>query len=53
MHSAFSGNPIIGDEKYGGGKSRINGYIPEISKKLEQILNIEPENTTTFIENIL
>jgi 23S rRNA pseudouridine1911/1915/1917 synthase len=40
VHSAFSGNPIIGDTKYGGGLSRIKGYIPEISKKLESLFKI-------------
>lgn len=35
VHSAYHGHPILGDEKYGGGKSKIKGYIPEISKKME------------------
>lgn len=35
VHSAFMGNPIIGDEKYGGGISRGKGYIPEVTKKIE------------------
>lgn len=35
VHSAFIGNPILGDDKYGGGKNRIKGYIPEITKKME------------------
>lgn len=34
-HSAHVGHPIIGDEKYGGGRSKISGYIPEISKKMD------------------
>jgi len=38
VHSSFIGNPIIGDEKYGGGNSRIKGYLPEVSKKMEVIL---------------
>lgn len=38
VHSAYMGNPIIGDEKYGGGKSRIKGYLPEVSKKINIIL---------------
>ena len=37
VHSAFKGHPILGDEKYGGGKSRIKGYIPEITKKMDDI----------------
>ncbi|MCK4903415.1 MAG: RluA family pseudouridine synthase [Candidatus Marinimicrobia bacterium] len=40
VHSSFVGNPIIGDIKYGGGLSRIKGYIPEISKKLESFFKI-------------
>ena len=40
VHSAFIGNPILGDTKYGGGSSRIKGYIPEISKKLESLFKI-------------
>lgn len=40
VHSAFIGNPILGDTKYGGGLSRIKGYIPEISKKLESLFKI-------------
>jgi len=40
VHSAFSGNPIIGDTKYGGGISRIKGYIPEITKKMESLFKI-------------
>ncbi len=35
VHSAFIGNPIIGDEKYGGGLSRTKGYIPEVTKKMD------------------
>ena len=37
VHSAFMGNPIIGDEKYGGGNSKIKGYIPEIIKKMNTL----------------
>ena len=40
VHSAYSGNPIIGDVKYGGGVSRIKGYIPEIIKKMESLFKI-------------
>ncbi len=35
VHSAFNGNPIIGDVKYGGGLLRLKGYLPEVSKKME------------------
>jgi len=40
VHSAFVGNPIIGDKKYGGGISRLKGYIPEITKKMESLFKI-------------
>ncbi len=40
VHSAFIGNPIIGDRKYGGGLSRIKGYLPEISRKMELLFKI-------------
>jgi len=40
VHSAFCGNPIIGDAKYGGGLSRIKGYMPEISRKMELLFKI-------------
>ena len=40
VHSAFAGNPIIGDTKYGGGLSRTKGFIPEISKKIESLFKI-------------
>lgn len=39
VHSAFNGNPIIGDTKYGGGLSRAKGYIPEVSKNMELLFN--------------
>jgi len=39
VHSAFLGHPIFGDEKYGGGKTRIKGFIPEVSKKLQKLIN--------------
>lgn len=38
VHSSSIGNPIFGDEKYGGGISRSRGYIPEVSKKLLKLL---------------
>jgi 23S rRNA pseudouridine1911/1915/1917 synthase len=40
VHSAFAGNPIIGDTKYGGGLSRTKGFMPEISKKMESLFKI-------------
>ena len=38
VHSASMGNPIFGDEKYGGGKNKSKGFMPEVSKKLNRIL---------------
>jgi 23S rRNA pseudouridine1911/1915/1917 synthase len=32
VHSKFMGYPIMGDESYGGGMSKIKGFIPEVSK---------------------
>ena len=40
VHSAFMGNPIIGDAKYGGGLTRTKGFIPEISRKMESLFKI-------------
>ena len=40
VHSAFVGNSIIGDIKYGGGLPRVKGYIPEISRKMESLFKI-------------
>lgn len=32
VHSTYQNHPIIGDNKYGGGASRIRGFIPEVQK---------------------
>jgi len=40
VHSSFMGHPIISDNKYGGGKNRVKGFLPEVSKDLERILRI-------------
>ena len=32
VHSTYRNHPIIGDNKYGGGPSRIKGFIPEVQK---------------------
>ena len=32
VHSSFKGNPIFGDEKYGGGISKTKGFLPEFNK---------------------
>ena len=38
VHSSTIGNPIFGDTKYGGGINRSRGYLPEVSKKLNNLL---------------
>jgi 23S rRNA pseudouridine1911/1915/1917 synthase len=39
VHSAYQNHPILGDKKYGGGITKIKGFIPEVGK----ILKIELE----------
>jgi len=39
VHSASLGNPIFGDEKYGGGGRRSKGFLPEVSKQLTLSIN--------------
>ena len=42
VHASYCGHPIFGDEKYGGGISRSNGFLPEFKshyKKLIQKFN--------------
>ena len=39
MHTSSLGNPIFGDEKYGGGINKSKGFIPEVSKKLNASMN--------------
>lgn len=38
VHSASLGNPIFGDSKYGGGNNRSKGFLPEVSKALNNSL---------------
>ena len=38
VHSASLGNPIFGDSKYGGGNNRSKGFLPEVSKILNNSL---------------
>ena len=38
VHSSSIGNPIFGDSKYGGGNSKSKGFLPEVSKVLENSL---------------
>ena len=42
VHASYCGHPIFGDEKYGGGMSRSEGFLPEFKshyKKLIQKFN--------------
>ena len=42
IHASYSGHPIFGDEKYGGGISRSKGFLPEFKshyKKMVQKFN--------------
>ena len=38
VHSAHQNHPIMGDRKYGGGLSKIKGFIPEVGKILKKEL---------------
>ena len=38
VHSAHQNHPILGDRKYGGGLSKIKGFIPEVGKILKKEL---------------
>ena len=38
VHSAFNGHPLFGDIKYGGGETKIKGFLPEFQKFYEKEL---------------
>lgn len=40
VHSEFEGHPIVGDDKYNGGRNRAKGFTPETQKKIENILKL-------------
>ena len=40
VHCAYVGHPLFGDEKYGGGSARCKGYLPKISRKLNELINL-------------
>ena len=40
VHSAWFGNPIFGDEKYGGGIRKCKGFLAEVSKNLSRAMTI-------------
>ena len=39
VHASSMGFPIFGDEKYGGGKTRIKGFLPEYGKIYLELLD--------------
>ena len=39
VHASSMGFPIFGDEKYGGGKKRIKGFLPEYGKIYLELLD--------------
>lgn len=38
VHAAHYGHPIFGDEKYGGGRGRAQGYLPEVTRRLTALV---------------
>ena len=40
VHAAHMGHPIVADKKYGGGANQTKGFLPEVSKELQQLLTI-------------
>jgi len=41
IHCSEKGYPIIGDELYGGGWKKLNEYLPEIRKKINNNISIQ------------
>ena len=40
VHAAHMGHPIVADQKYGGGENRTKGFLPEVTRELQQVLTI-------------
>jgi len=40
IHAAHMGHPIVADQKYGGGENRTKGFLPEVTRELQQVLTI-------------
>ena len=40
VHAMYSGHPIFGDDKYGGGLSKTNGFLIEYKKKYHHAMNL-------------
>ena len=41
IHCSEKGYPIIGDELYGGGWKKLNEYLPEVRKKINNNISIQ------------
>ena len=41
IHCSEKGYPIIGDDLYGGGLKKINEYLPEVRKKINNNISIQ------------
>ena len=41
VHCSEKGHPIIGDELYAGGWKKLNEYLPEVKKKINEKINIQ------------
>ena len=41
IHCSEKGYPIIGDELYGGGWKKLNEYLPEVRRKINNNINIK------------
>jgi len=41
IHCSEKGYPIIGDELYGGGWKKLNEYLPEVRKKINNSISIQ------------
>ncbi len=41
IHCSEKGYPIIGDELYGGGWKKLNEYLPEVRKKINDNISIQ------------
>ena len=40
VHADYMGHPIVADKKYGGGENRTKGFLPEVTRELQQVLTI-------------
>ena len=40
VHAAWSGHPIFGDEKYGGGTKKCKGFLPDVTTNLSKAMTM-------------